>query len=107
MEQLIVQLKNQADLIIIDSPPNLVSDAAALATQVDGVILVVQPGKTQIPAVVSLTDQLKRINVNTIGVVFNRIPRSRSYYYYKYYAPYTSGEYRQNGYFEEENGDQL
>ncbi|MCE1255318.1 MAG: polysaccharide biosynthesis tyrosine autokinase, partial [Anaerolineae bacterium] len=47
MAQVIEKLKSQSDLVIFDAPPVLaVSDPAVLAPAVDGVILVIQPGKT-------------------------------------------------------------
>ncbi|MEW6716781.1 MAG: polysaccharide biosynthesis tyrosine autokinase [Chloroflexota bacterium] len=105
MRQILNQIKSQADIVIIDSPPSLVSDATSLATSVDGLLLVVQPGKTETKAAATLIEQLRRLEIHTVGVVFNRIPQSRSYYY-KEYAPYASYSYKradkEEGYFQEE-----
>jgi Mrp family chromosome partitioning ATPase len=77
-------------VVIIDSPPSIVADAQLLAAKVDGVLLVVQPGKTHAGAARAMREQLDRVGAHIIGVVFNRIPRNRGYYYgsYHYYSPY-------------------
>jgi non-specific protein-tyrosine kinase len=96
MDQILTEIASRADVIVIDSPPSLVADAQVLASKVDGVLLVVQPGKTHAGAARAIREQLDRAGARIIGVVFNRIPRNRGYYYggYKYYSPY----YRHSGY---------
>ncbi len=68
------ELLKQADLIIIDAPPLSNADAALLATQVDGVILVIQSGHTRVEHAVEVTQQLKRMGINILGAVMNRVP---------------------------------
>ncbi len=84
------EILQNVDIIIIDSPPSIVTDAQVLAAKVDGVALVVQPGKTHAGAVRAIRDQLDRAGAHIIGVVFNRIARERGYSYggYHYYSPY-------------------
>lgn len=45
----------------------------------------------------------RRAGVRVVGVVLNRIPRNRSYYYggYKYYSPYSESK----GYFSGVNAE--
>lgn len=97
MTELLDELTRQNSVVIIDSPPTLVADAQVLAARVDGVILVIHPGKTHADAVLATLEQLKRAEARVVGVVFNRIPRNRAYYYggYRYY----SGYYQVNGYY--------
>jgi polysaccharide biosynthesis transport protein len=86
-----LQAARQAvDIVIVDSPPFLVADASILAANLDGVLLVVSPGKTPIDAAITTLEQMKRAGAQTLGVVMNRIPRNRSYYYggYRYYSHY-------------------
>ena len=96
MDRILAEIAIRADVVVIDSPPSLVADAQVLAAKVDGVLLVVQPGKTHAGAAQATREQLARAGARVVGVVFNRIPRDRSYYYggYKYYSPY----YRHSGY---------
>jgi len=82
------QLKETYDYVFIDSPPVLaVADASILATQVDGVILVVRSARTRIDLAREARDQLLKANVNIIGVVLNQLDmESSGYQYYYYYS---------------------
>jgi capsular exopolysaccharide synthesis family protein len=90
MNAILAELTSRVDVVIIDSPPSLVSDAQILAAKVDGVLLVVQPGKTHAGAARAMREQFDRAGARVVGAVFNRIPRNRGYYYggYRYYSPY-------------------
>jgi Mrp family chromosome partitioning ATPase len=47
MRKLLHELARQADIVLVDSPPVLLTaDAAALAPIVDGVLLVLEAGRT-------------------------------------------------------------
>ncbi len=83
----IAELSEQADVIVLDSPPVLaVSDAAVLATLVDGVILVMDCGRTRILAAVQAAERLADVGSTLLGVVLNRVTaRHGGYYYYYYY----------------------
>jgi len=87
----IAELGEQADVVIMDSPPVLaVSDAAVLSTLVDGVVLVMDSGKTRIPAAVQAAERIASVGGVILGVVLNRVKaRSGGYYYYYYYHDYT------------------
>jgi polysaccharide biosynthesis transport protein len=90
MDHILAEIANHADVIVLDSPPSIVSDAQVLAAKADGVLMVVQPGKTHIGSARATCEQLERAGARVVGAVFNRIPRNRSYHYggYKYYSPY-------------------
>jgi capsular exopolysaccharide synthesis family protein len=90
MNRILDKVKSFADVIILDCSPALVTDAQVLSTKVDGILIVVQPGKTRADAIKSALDQFKRVGTKVVGVVFNRIPKNRGYYYggYRYYSPY-------------------
>ncbi|MBN1656876.1 MAG: CpsD/CapB family tyrosine-protein kinase, partial [Anaerolineae bacterium] len=87
------ELTEQADVVVLDSPPVLaVSDAAVLSTLVDGVILVMDSAKTRIPAAVQAAERIASVGGVILGVVLNRVKaRSGGYYYYYYYHDYTDG----------------
>jgi len=95
MAQLLVFLKEQRDMVIIDSPPSIVADAQVLAAKVDGVIIVLWPGHTHWEEARSTLEQLNRAEARVVGVVFNRIPQHRGSYYggYKHYSPYNKNKY--------------
>jgi polysaccharide biosynthesis transport protein len=91
MEEILAELRAEADTVVIDSPPFLVADAAILAARVDGVVLVVRPGRTTGEAMKAMLEQLERAGARVLGIVVNRIPRrGGSYYgaYRQYYVPY-------------------
>jgi len=101
MTHILDDLQMVNDMVVIDTPPSLVADAQILAAKVDAVLLVIQPGATQAEAARSSLETLRRAGARVVGVVLNRIPRNRSYYYggYKYYSPYSAskGYYSGNG----------
>ena len=85
-------LKEKYDYILLDSPPILgVTDAAILAGEADGVLLVVQYRKY--PKIISL--RAKRMIENAggrlMGAVLNNINIMRDDYYYYYH--YTTKKY--------------
>jgi len=85
MAEILVTLRGQADYILIDTPPIIaVSDAAILAPSVDGVLLVVNAGKTRRDLAVKARDMLQQINANILGVELNNAKIDKSAY--KYYG---------------------
>jgi capsular exopolysaccharide synthesis family protein len=89
MAAIIETLRERYDMILIDTPPAIVSDAQVLSTKSDGVIFVLRPGKSRTIAVKTPLEEFYRVGAKVIGVVMNRIPRNRGYYYggYEYYGP--------------------
>ena len=87
MQDLLDELAGQVDVVILDSPPLLpVTDAALLAQRVDGVLLVIEAGRTRRTVAQHAVENLRQINANLLGVVLNAVPlRKIGYYYYYYY----------------------
>ena len=93
MKKLIERLKDEADLVLFDSPPTLVaSDAAVLATQLDGVLMVVDTGATRRDVATRAVESLRQVGAKVYGVVMNRLSRRQGGYYYYYYHHYYSEE---------------
>ena len=92
MDQVLENLQKIADIIVVDGPPFLVTDATILATKVDGVLLVVRYGFTRRSAAQNAAKQLSRAGARTLGVVLNAIPRGDGTGYgygaYHYYPGY-------------------
>lgn len=86
MVQILSRLTESASTVIIDSPPFLVTDATVLSARVDGVLLVIQPGRTHAEAARAMVAQLNRAGARVVGVVLNRVPRKNAGYYgyYRY-----------------------
>lgn len=86
MEQLINTLRDLFDVVIFDTPPvGLVTDAAIISSKLDGVVLVVASGKSQIEATLRAKENLQNVNANLLGAVVTMIPiDTRGYQYYTY-----------------------
>ncbi len=88
MHDLIKILSDNYDVVLIDAPPvNLVTDAAVLSTFVDGVILAIASGKTEIEAGKRAFKSLEAVNANVLGAVMTMMPvTKKGYYSYQYYS---------------------
>jgi succinoglycan biosynthesis transport protein ExoP len=90
MSQILEAMKEDADLVLIDSSPAaVVTDSVVLSEKVDAVLLVIEPGKTELPSAEYAVEALRRAGANIIGVVFNNVPLKRSGYYGSYKYQYT------------------
>ena len=96
MKSLIETLKGKADVVLFDSPPALVvTDAAVLAGQVDGVFLVADAGSTRREITRRAKEDLVKVGANVLGAVLNKLsPRGAGYYYYYYYSRDGDGQKR-------------
>jgi capsular exopolysaccharide synthesis family protein len=90
MKELLGELAAQADVVLLDSPPaTALADAAILSTQADGVLLVLDSGRTRREIAKRSLEALKRVNARVIGALLNRMPTRGAGYYYYYYYHYT------------------
>ena len=96
MRELLATLTDLADIVVFDSPPAVIlADAAVLSTAVDGVLLVVQAGRTRRGMAEKGVETLRAVHARLLGVLMNRVPtRGAGYYYYYYYQGYGYGEQR-------------
>ncbi len=86
MEEVLKKAQNNADMILIDSPPAVaVTDPVIISNKVDGVILVVASHQTQKDLLQSAQENLEKANANIIGTILNKYPVKKSRYYQKYY----------------------
>ena len=98
MGGLIELVGQQVDRVIIDSPPiSAVTDAVVLASQVDGVLLVLEAGRTRSGPALQAKQQLERVGANIVGVVLNKVPIGRDGYYYSHYYYYYNAYYEEDG----------
>ncbi len=94
---MLATLRDECDVLLIDSPAMLaVGDTAALASEVDGLIFLVDMEKARRPVIQAAADQLYRLPCAMMGIVV-RSPAGSSrdkYYYtshYRYSADASSG----------------
>jgi capsular exopolysaccharide synthesis family protein len=75
MEEVIAMLAQRAAHVFFDTPPVVaVTDAAVLATKVDGVVLVISAGKTRREYARSAVQRLQQINARLVGTVLTNVP---------------------------------
>lgn len=93
MQEILLELREQADILIIDSPPiSAVSDALILASQCDGVLLVVKADKTSRALARKSLSTLRQVKAAVIGSVYNGVDENSSDYTYDYTYTYYDTE---------------
>ena len=98
MNILLRGLRQEYDLVVIDTPPAIpVTDASIIATKVDGVLIVAQAGSTKQSHLAGVLELIERMGGNVFGVVLNMIPvntRGEEYgYAYNQYQPKSKYKY--------------
>jgi capsular exopolysaccharide synthesis family protein len=82
MGALIERLRGEADIVLFDTPPVVaVTDAAVLAPQVDGVLLVLHAGQTRRDRARESRQILEKVKANIVGVVLNGAKQEHGYSY--------------------------
>jgi non-specific protein-tyrosine kinase len=83
MQAVIERLRSEADIILFDTPPvTAVTDAAILASSIDGVLLVFQANKTRRERAKQARQILEKVKANIIGVILNDAQLEEGYGYY-------------------------
>ena len=81
MKKLIEKFRGEYDYIIADLPPVIsVSDPLAMSRNIDGMIVIVRHGHTRRSDVVETMRQLKLVNINVLGFVYNGASRNKPSY---------------------------
>lgn len=79
MATLIETLKQQTDLVLFDAPPVMsATDAAMLATQVDGVLLVLSAGQTRREDSLLAIERLQKVKARIVGAVLQNASSTRT-----------------------------
>jgi capsular exopolysaccharide synthesis family protein len=96
MATLLETLRDEYDIIIVDTPPLLpVTDAAVVATNADGAVLVARWGKTSQARIKMALASLRAVDSRVLGCVLNMQPsKGEAGYYYYAYTPKTSTWHR-------------
>jgi Mrp family chromosome partitioning ATPase len=72
VQSLLRVLREEYDVIVVDTPPiNVVGDAAVIGAQSDGVIMVARGAVTGVQALAFATGELRRVAAPVIGTVPN------------------------------------
>lgn len=98
MEQLLAEVNQRFDIVLFDSPPVLgVSDASLLVSKVDATLVVLQPSKMPLKALLRTRSIIQNVGGQIMGLVMNNVDissDSQYQYYTTYYSYYTNEEER-------------
>jgi capsular exopolysaccharide synthesis family protein len=98
MATILAEMKQEYDFVLCDVPPILVvSDAALLASQLDGVLILVRSGVAVAHEVARAREQMERVGGRVLGAIFNAYDTSSAGYGYSRYG-YSRYGYSRYGY---------
>lgn len=94
--ELLDKLKDQYDMVLIDTPPMLqIADARLIGRHADAVVLVARAEKTTRDAIIAAYQRLAEDRIRVLGTVLNDWnPRRSPAGYYGYYRTYGYGSYK-------------
>ena len=94
--QVFAALRENFDLVLVDSPPVLpVTDAMVLSTYADGTLVVVAAGQTRQAALHRTAERFAQAKAPLVGIVLNQVTKENGYGYgygygYEYRSSYGS-----------------
>ena len=107
MRSLVETLNAQFDQVIIDTPPLcVVTDAAVLGTQADGVLIVARMGATHGDALRRAVEEMRGLGAKVVGTVLTDVSQREDRYGYRYgyYQYYEEDSHEGNGSPKKSNG---
>ncbi|HYU29180.1 MAG TPA: polysaccharide biosynthesis tyrosine autokinase [Gemmatimonadales bacterium] len=92
MTQLLAELREQYDVIVVDSPPLTAGvDPFIIGTATGSLLLVLRTGHSHRDVTGAKLEVLDRLPIRLLGAVLNDVPRQAAYGYYAYYSYYLPG----------------
>ena len=89
------ELSKNYDYILVDCPPIAnMADTMIIGSLVDGMIVVINPGKTRSDYMAHALGQLSDVRQKIIGAVFNKKDSGKTISYEGYYGSYKKGYYK-------------
>lgn len=102
MTELLGELKARFDYVLIDTPPIMpVTDAAVLASRMDGVIMLLESGAVSPQAAKEAKTRLEQAGAHILGAVLNKVDVAAGHYGYGGYGKNGYGYYYYYGHEEE------
>ncbi len=84
---LIAELRNHFDYVLVDSPPIMaVADAGILGRDTDGLLMVIQSGKTPKSVIAHANILFKQAGIKMLGYVLTNVEFQSADYRYYYYS---------------------
>ncbi|MFA5145961.1 MAG: CpsD/CapB family tyrosine-protein kinase [Candidatus Omnitrophota bacterium] len=94
MKNLLASMKTRFDYIFIDSPPIMpLTDPCVLGTIADGVIMIIQAGRTQRDIIRHAEQRLHQAHARTIGYIMTNVEYHLPHYLYRYVHKYSDEAY--------------
>ena len=92
-DSMLNQMREEYDIIIMDTPPlGTVIDASIISAKADGAVLVIESGNINYKAIQKVRDKLLLSGARVLGVVLNKVDKTKnSYGYYQYGYGYGYG----------------
>lgn len=85
LKALFEEMSREFDAVVVDSPPILgLADTPLLSSSADGVLMVVESGKTRTRPAIEALSRIKQAGANVVGVVLTRFKHESSGYGYGY-----------------------
>ena len=92
MSKLLDDLRNQYEVIVVDSPPLTAGvDPFVLGQETGSLLLVLRTGHSHREITGAKLEVLDRLPIRLLGAVLNDVPRGAAYGYYAYYSYYLPG----------------
>ena len=81
------RVRTEYDFVLLDTPPIMtVIDAAVIAKESDGAVLIVESGRVSYKAAQKALEQIRKSDCKVLGAVLNKVDIKRD----KYYSDYSS-----------------
>ena len=95
LKELLDTLAEKYDIVLVDAPPiGVIIDAAEIAKDCDGVLMVVENNKIGCAELKTAMEQLRMTGCEILGAVLNKVSfktkSAKRYYYRTYYSHYNS-----------------
>ena len=85
--ELMKKVRMEYDFVLLDTPPVMtVIDAAVIAKESDGAVLIVESGRVSYKAAQKALEQIRKSDCKVLGAVLNKVDIKRD----KYYSDYSS-----------------
>lgn len=85
MKQFVAEIRNNYDYILFDCPPVIpVTDTGVLGPLCDGVLMILQAGRTQRGVILHAQDRLRAVKAKVLGYVMTNIEYHIPEYIYRY-----------------------
>ena len=91
--ELLMEVRELYDYIIIDTPPaGSVTDAAIIAKESDGAVLIIESERVNYKVAQKVKEQMEKTGCKLLGVVLNKVNIEKEKYYGKYDYYYSNNK---------------